>query len=74
MCGGATYSFKINGRIHGKVTSSRGLRQGDPISPYLFILVAEALSCLLSQAVSTNRIHGAHACRGGPEVSHLFFA
>ncbi|KAL2895927.1 hypothetical protein RDABS01_000461 [Bienertia sinuspersici] len=68
-----SFSFKINGKICGNETPSRGLRQGDPISPYLFLLCADAFSCLLSKAANEGRIHGARICRGAPRISHLFF-
>lgn len=69
-----SFSFKINGQISGSVHPTRGLRQGDPISPYLFLLCADAFSTLLSKAARENSIHGARICRGAPRVSHLFFA
>ncbi|XP_057249396.1 uncharacterized protein LOC130590838 [Beta vulgaris subsp. vulgaris] len=68
------YSFVINGRVKGAVRPSRGLRQGNPLSPYLFILVADAFSRMLLSAVQEKRIHGARASRGGQEISHLLFA
>ncbi|CAH9116414.1 unnamed protein product [Cuscuta europaea] len=52
----------------------RGLRQGDPLSPYLFLLVAEDLSVLLRRYETLGRIHGATVARGAPMISHLFFA
>lgn len=73
---GAVYSFKINGKIRGRVLSSRGLRQGDPISPYLFIIVAKALSYLINYEIGMGTLHGIGASRNGPKISHdcLLFA
>lgn len=68
-----SFSFKINGKIQGNVTSTRGLRQGDPISPYLFIICADAFSTLISRGIDQRRIHGVRVCRGAPPLSHLFF-
>ena len=68
------YSFVVNGNVCGSVSPSRGLRQGDPLSPYLFILVADAFSAMLTKASLDKRIHGAKASRNGPEISHLLFA
>jgi len=50
------------------------LRQGDPISPYLFLLCAEGFSALLEKAEEEGKIHGIRVCRGAPSVSHLLFA
>ena len=69
-----SYSFKLNGKIDGNIVPSRGLRQGDPLSPYLFLLCAEAFSGLLAKAANEGYIHGARVCRTAPRISHLFFA
>ena len=69
-----SYVFKLNGRVEGNIIPSRGLRQGDPLSPYLFLLCAEAFSAMLAKAANDGRIHGARVCRSAPRISHLFFA
>jgi hypothetical protein len=68
------YSIVVNGTPCGLITPSRGIRQGDPISPYLFLLCAESLSAMFSQANRDGRLTGVPTSRGGPVISHLFFA
>jgi hypothetical protein len=53
---------------------SGGLRQGDPLSPYLFIICAEGLSAVLQKAQRDRKIVGINVCRTAPSVNHLFFA
>lgn len=69
-----TSSVKIDGQPKGHFRSSRGVRQGDPLSPYLFILCAERLSHSLNKEAAAGRLQGIKACRGGPSITHLFFA
>jgi hypothetical protein len=69
-----TYSILINGQPHGRILPSRGIRQGDPLSPYFFILCAEGLSTLLRGAEQDGRITGLPITRGGTRINHLFFA
>ncbi|XP_021775715.1 uncharacterized protein LOC110739567 [Chenopodium quinoa] len=57
------YLFKWNNQITGSVVPSRGLRQGDPISLYLFLLCAEAFSTLLVKATKENFVTGVLVCR-----------
>ncbi|GKE49259.1 putative reverse transcriptase domain, reverse transcriptase zinc-binding domain protein, partial [Tanacetum coccineum] len=47
----ASYSISINGNIHGFFRGKRGLRKGDPLSPYLFTLVMEVLTMILKRRV-----------------------
>jgi hypothetical protein len=58
----------------GPIHPGRGLRQGDPLSPYLFILATEGLSALIKQSIGRGDLHGIKICRGAPMVSHLLFA
>ncbi|KAK9984473.1 hypothetical protein SO802_033998 [Lithocarpus litseifolius] len=69
-----TYSIKINGSPRGHIIPSRGIRQGDPLSPYLFLLCAEGLSALIKASVASGNMKEVSMCRGGPILSHLFFA
>lgn len=51
-----------------------GLRQGDPLSPFLFVLIGEALTWMLAVAALFNLIHGFQPANGSLEVSHLQFS
>ena len=73
----ASFSVLINGTPAGFFQSSRGLRQGDPLSPYLFVIGMEVLSSLINRAVDGNYLSGIKiANERGEEVSisHLFYA
>mgnify|MGYP003702766345 CR=1 FL=1 len=69
-----TYRIRVNGELSEGFTPERGLRQGDPLSPYLFLLCAEGFSALLSKAEEEGNLHGIRICQGAPSVSHLLFA
>ncbi|XP_042944540.1 uncharacterized protein LOC122278417 [Carya illinoinensis] len=69
-----SYSILVNGNPQGSFNPSRGIRQGDPLSPYLFILVSEVLSSLLNHAEVSKVIHGFQISRGKLSINHLFFA
>ena len=69
-----SYSMLINGKPKGKITPTQGLRQGDPISPYLFLMCAEGLSAMLRRDKSGENLRGISVCKGAPRVSHLLFA
>ncbi|XP_074315430.1 uncharacterized protein LOC141651628 [Silene latifolia] len=69
-----SYEVLINGSPSEAFVPERGLRQGDPISPYLFILCAEVLSSMLRRKVELGSLHGIRIAPQAPIVSHLFFA
>ncbi|RVW81340.1 putative mitochondrial protein [Vitis vinifera] len=68
------YDRVINGNAKGWVKASRGLRQGDPLSPFLFTLVADVLSRMLLRAEERNALEGFRVGRNRTRVSHLQFA
>ena len=68
------YAIKVNGCPMGSITPFRGIRQGDLLSPYLFLLCAEGLSSLIKAPIAKGGLKGISVCREGPELSHLFFA
>jgi hypothetical protein len=53
-----TFSVIINGQAYANFTSTRGVRQGCPISPYLFVLAINELSIQLQQALSQTTLNG----------------
>ncbi|RHN55891.1 putative RNA-directed DNA polymerase [Medicago truncatula] len=68
------YHVIFNGDRIGPITPTRGLRQGCPLSPYLYIICAEGLSATIKNHELRGKIHGTRICRKAPPVSHLLFA
>ncbi|GMI83381.1 hypothetical protein HRI_002007400 [Hibiscus trionum] len=69
-----SYSVILNGSIGEKFAPTRGLRQGDPLSPYLFLICSEGLSSLLRLSSQNDSMLGIKIARGAPTISHLLFA
>lgn len=67
-------SALLNGQAHGFIIPERGLRQGDPLSSFLFIMCAEALVKSLNHAEATGCLQGISLDHDGPLVYHLLFA
>lgn len=55
------------------LSPTQGLCQGDPLSPFLFILVSECLSLLIGGACRRNLLHGTKLARGTPFITHSLF-
>ena len=68
------YQIKVNRDFTDVKIPQRGLRQGDPLSPYLFLLCAEGFSTMLYDAGQRRSLKGIKICCGAPSISHLFFA
>ena len=69
-----SYLVIINGETFGNITPTKGIRQGDPLSLYLFLLYVEGLSALIHEAARNQPISRISICRGCPIITHLFFA
>lgn len=68
------YQIVLDDNLLGHIIPSRGLRQGDTLSPYLFILCAEGIFALMTQNERSGAIHGCRVAAGAPILTHLFFA
>jgi hypothetical protein len=69
-----SFPILINGQPTKSFKPQRGLRQGDPLSPYLFMICADVLSGLLTKAQDQKAIHGIKIAKEAPMISHLLFA
>lgn len=69
-----SYQVLINGNPQGNIAPTRGLRQGDPISPYLFVICTEMLVRMLKRSEDKKEITGLKVASTAPPVSHLLFA
>ena len=67
------FSILINGTTYGNISPSRGLRQRDPLSPYLFLLCIEGFTSLLQKAKMEGRIKGVSVRRRAPRITNLLF-
>jgi hypothetical protein len=69
-----SFSVLFNGAPQEEVRPSRGIRQGDPISPYLFLIAAEGLLCLLKDKDQSSALNGLKVAPTAPAMNHLLFA
>src|SRR3954466_1410857 len=68
-----SYSVLMNGKKLEEFKPTRGIRQGDPISPFLFLLAIEGLSGLLKTKDSSSQLGGLQVSPEAPRVNHLLF-
>jgi len=68
------YSILVNGISHGFFRSTTGLKQGDPLSPTLFIIAAEVLSRGLNKLHEDRRYRGYGMPKWSPKINHLSYA
>ncbi|KAK9055104.1 hypothetical protein SSX86_026184 [Deinandra increscens subsp. villosa] len=70
----ARASVLVNGSPTWEFQCSRGVRQGDPLSPFLFLIAIEAFNCMMERAALIGTFHGISLPRNGPKLTHLLFA
>ena len=69
-----SYSVLVNGDPCGMIFPTRGIRLGDPLSTFLFLLCTERLNGLIKKAELQGGFHGYSLCRRGSKLTHLLFA
>ncbi|KAJ9547116.1 hypothetical protein OSB04_019659 [Centaurea solstitialis] len=68
----ARASVLVNGAPYMEFPLSRGVRQGDPLSSFLFIIVMEGLHIAMAEAISTGHFQGVSLPNNGPSLSHFY--
>jgi len=67
------YFVPVNGNATSPIILGRSLRQGDPLSPYLFIICVEGLSALIRKVEVMGEINDVKICNNAPIIFHLLF-
>ncbi|KAL4592668.1 hypothetical protein LXL04_005671 [Taraxacum kok-saghyz] len=70
----ARASVILNGSPTKEFPVTKGVRQGDPLSPFLFVIAMEGLNIIMNSAIQNSIYHGVKLPNDGPSVSHLFYA
>jgi hypothetical protein len=69
-----SYAIIVNGQPFGQIIPTRGIRQGDPLSSYFFILCVAAMLTMIQHSACEGSIKGIAFSRGGIRINHLLFA
>ena len=69
-----SHSVLVNGELCRMIFPTRGIRKGDPLSPFLFLICTEGLNGLIKKAELQGYIHGYYLRRRGSKLMHLLFA
>ncbi|KAM2136540.1 hypothetical protein ACFX1R_006290 [Malus domestica] len=69
-----SFSILINGSPTGYILPKMGLRQEDPLSPFLFLICTEGFSMLIRKGLEQGALHGYKMTPNGTPITHLFFA
>ncbi|GKD30468.1 RNA-directed DNA polymerase, eukaryota, reverse transcriptase zinc-binding domain protein [Tanacetum coccineum] len=69
-----TFTICLNGELNGFFKGGRGLRQGYPISPYLFTLVMEVFSLIMEKNIEESKVFGYHFGCKELKLPHMCFA
>ena len=69
-----SYSIFVNGEPKGFIKPTRGIRQGDPLSHFLFLLCTKGFHGIITQAASKGDIHGFSLSKRSLKLTHLLFA
>lgn len=69
----SSFLFNINGEVDRYIQPSRSIRQGDLLSPYVFLIYTEALTNLINNAVMRKELEGLKISKSGPKLTYLLF-
>ncbi|KAJ4757665.1 RNA-directed DNA polymerase (reverse transcriptase)-related family protein [Rhynchospora pubera] len=70
----AKVTIRVNGVGDGFIVPTQGVRQGCPMSPYVFIMAMEILTRVMTKAMAHGQIKGVKVAENGPRISHVIYA